>query len=675
MTFRRAFSWAVLLAIAAELCGRSVARRSIVHAITGFTPGIAVLVLVTLLAGAGLLAFDRSRRGALPVLATVFCLGMAAQLTMGARLQSDGFYYYAYLRSLAFDRDVNFTNDYRMLGLGDKKNLFEPTPTGYAQSAWTIGPAIVWSPFFAAGHIVASALRASGADVTVDGTSYPYRQAVCVAGLVYGLLGCWFNYRLTRRSFPSTAAIVAVIGVVGGSFMLWYLVREPTMTHAPSMAAVAGFAWLWAASRDHRSPWIWAALGLVAGLMSLIRWQNALFMLLPGCDAAAALWIAWRHSERERLLATLRGSAIFLACAVLAFVPQMLAWKAIYGSYIARSPVGPAVRWTHPQMVDILWSARNGLFSTSPMLYLSAVGLVVFAFVRPAIGVPALLAVAVMTYFNACIQDWWGSAAFGGRRFDGIIPLLALGGAAFFDMSVAMLRRHAAFVAGGVVALFAVWNAGLVAAAHAGAVRIGETTPADRAWAAQAHELHRWFGNPFSYPVNLLFALRNAVPPGDYDMLATNSFLGDPAQPYGRVDIGADDEWLLREGWYAPEREGPVTFRWADAVAAVRVPLDHADTIRVQVRLHAFGFPGAQPQTVTIDVNGHACAPLPVPPQWAVVDCIVAKSAWRSGVNDLVLRFAWARRPTDVGMGGDPRSIAAAIDYVRIASVPAGSAP
>ena len=675
MTFRRALSWAVLAATAAELCARSVVRRSIVHAVTGFTPGIAALVLLTLIAAAGLLAFARARRGALPVLTALFCLGMAAQLTMGARLQSDGFYYYAYLRSIAFDRDVNFTNDYRMLGLGDKTNLFVPTPTGYAQSAWTIGPAFVWAPFFAGGHLVARMLHASGADVSVDGTSYPYRQAICVAGLVYGLLGCWFAYRLTRRSFPSTAAATAVAGVVGGSFMLWYLVREPTMTHAPSMAAVAGFAWLWAASRDRRSLWIWATLGLVAGLMSLIRWQNALFMLLPGCDAAAALWIAWRRADRERLLTTLGGSAIFLACAVIAFVPQMLAWKAIYGTYVARSPVGPAVRWTDPHMVDILWSARNGLFSSSPILYLAAIGLVVFAFVRPAIGVPALLAVAVMTYFNACIQDWWGSAAFGGRRFDGVIPLLALGGAAFFDASAAMLRRHAAFFAGAIVALFAVWNAGLVAAAHAGAIRIGETIPADRAWAAQAHELHHWFGNPFSYPVNLLFAIRNGVAPGDYDLLATNRFLGDPLQPYGRVDVGADDEWLLQGGWYGAEREGPITFRWADAAAGVRVPLDHADRIRVQVRLHAFGFPGAQPQTVTIVVNGRACAPLSVPPQWDVVDCIVDRAGWRSGVNELVLRFAWARRPADVGLGGDQRSIAAAVDYVRFAIVPTGSTP
>ena len=51
-------------------------------------------------------------------------MGIALQLTLGARLQSDGFYYYAYLRSMAFDRDVNFANDYRMLGSARRVTCF-----------------------------------------------------------------------------------------------------------------------------------------------------------------------------------------------------------------------------------------------------------------------------------------------------------------------------------------------------------------------------------------------------------------------------------------------------------------------------------------------------------------------------------------------------------------------
>jgi Dolichyl-phosphate-mannose-protein mannosyltransferase len=662
----RIVAWTIVALTAIELSARDVARRSLVQVAIDRTPGLTILVLLASVAALAATA-ARPRRGhAAILLAALFCVGVAAQLSVGARLQSDGFYYFAYLRSLAFDRDVDFNNDYRLLGLGDKTYLFDATPTGYAHSAWTIGPAIVWSPFFAAGHLVAVGLQRSGAAVATDGTSYPYRQAVCVASLAYGLLGCWFAYRFTRQYATAGVAAAAVAIVTAGSFMLWYLVREPSMTHAPSMAAVAGFVWLWSRSREGRTLREWALLGAIAGLMSMIRWQNALFMLLPACDAVPALVREWRGRDRQAIRALVAGCAVFLACAVVAFLPQMLAWKSIYGAYIARSPIGPAIRWRDPHIVDILWSARNGLFSTSPVLYLAALGLIVFARVRPAIGVPALLAVALMTYFNACIQDWWGSAGFGGRRFDGTIPLFALGAAAFIQAAAALARRYAtAFVTAALAALV-VWNIALMAAAQAGVIRIGETVRFDRAWGAQVREVHAWFGNPFTYPASLVFALRNGVSPSEYDLLSTNRFLSDPLQPHARIDIGAEDEWLVEEGWHAPEREGTVTYRWTMAAARLRVPLDHPDRLHVEIRLHAFGYPGAPPQTLVVAANGHACTPLPIGFAWQTVECLLDARAWRSGLNHLSLTFAWARSPAEVGLGGDSRILAAAIDSVNV---------
>jgi hypothetical protein len=671
--------------LAVELAFREIARRSLLHLLIGGSASIASLVVATIVFAAVAIAASKGRRAAGPLLTACFALGIALQLQLGARLQSDGFYYFAYLRSLAFDRDVNFLNDYRMLGLGDKTYLFQPTRTGHAESAWTIGPAIVWSPFFAAGHAAATRLRASGADVAIDGTSYPYRQAVCVASLFYGLLGCWFAYRLGRLFFPGRLVTPAVILTVTGSFMLWYLVKEPSMTHAASMASTAGFMWMWAATAGERKPRDWAILGLLIGLSAMIRWQNLLFALLPGIDALRAFVHASRSSDRALLRRTAIGSAIFLACAFVAFLPQMLAWHAIYGTWFARSPVGPQIRWTDPHLVDILWSARNGLFSTSPLLYLGAIGLAIFAIARPAIGLPALAAVAVMAYFNACIQDWWGSAGFGGRRFDGLIPLFALGLAAFVDRAGAVVRRHAAGSVVAALTVLAVWNLGLIGASQQGAVRLGEAVAFDRAWAAQGQVVHGWFGNPFTYPASLVYALRNGVSPGDYDLLSTNRFLADPLQPYGRVDAGADgDDWLLGEGWHAPERDGAVTFRWAAAPATLRLPLDHPAALRVQIRLHAFAYPNAPAQTLTIDANGHTCAPAdPAAPGspagvvaggWQTLECTLDAGSWRTGVNAVTLRFAYAQRPVDVGAGGDGRPLAAAIDWIRISVAQNGTA-
>ena len=631
------------------------------------------------------IAATRGRRAAGPVLTACFAIGIALQLQLGARLQSDGFYYFAYLRSLAFDRDVNFMNDYRMLGLGDKTYLFQPTRRGHAESAWTIGPAIVWSPFFAVGHVTAQRLRASGVDVATDGTSYPYRQAVCVASLFYGLLGCWFAYRFARIFFPGRLVTPAVVLTVTGSFMLWYLVKEPSMTHAASMASAAAFMWMWAATLDTRRPRDWAILGLLIGLSALIRWQNLLFALLPGLDALRLFVRAWRSDDWPLLKRTALVSAIFLASAVVAFLPQMLAWQAIYGTLIARSPVGPQIRWTDPHLVDILWSARNGLFSTSPILYLGAIGLVIVAIVRPAAGLPALAALAVMVYFNACIQDWWGSAGFGGRRFDGLIPLFVLGLAALIDRGSALVRRHAAATIVAAMTILAVWNLGLVGASQQGALRLGEAVSFDRAWAEQGRVVHGWFGNPFTYPASLAYGLRNGVSPGDYDLLSTNRFLADPLQPYGRIDAGADgDEWLLGEGWHGPEHDGAITFRWVAAPATLRLPLDHAAPLRVQVRLHAFAYPNAPAQTLTIGANGRTCTPTDpaaasAPPGlvssgWQTLECTLDTAAWRAGVNAMTLRFAYAQRPADVGAGGDPRPLAAAIDWIRISVAQDGTA-
>ncbi|HWT46521.1 MAG TPA: hypothetical protein VN085_11165, partial [Vicinamibacterales bacterium] len=163
--------------------------------------------------------------------------------------------------------------------------------------------------------------------------------------------------------------------------------------------------------------------------------------------------------------------------------------------------------------------------------------------------------------------------------------------------------------------------------------------------------------------------LRNRVSPAVYDLLRTNRFLSDPLRPYGRIDIGADDEWMATDGWYGPEREGSITYRWAAQEAELRVPLDHSAPLRIDVRLHAFSFPGAPAQVLTISTANARCAPVVVGGEWQTAQCVLDASAWRGGVNRVVLHFSRIDRPSDVGMGGDQRSLAAAVDYVRFTEV------
>ena len=86
----------------------------------------------------------------------------------------------------------------------------------------------------------------------------------------------------------------------------------------------------------------------------------------------------------------------------------------------------------------------------------------------------------------------------------------------------------------------------------------------------------------------------------------------------------------------------------------------------MQVRAHAFDYPNAPPQAMTLIVNGHAHGPVPIEADWHTVEFLVDRSVWRSGVNHARIEFGRANRPADLGLGGDSRLLTAAFDFFRV---------
>ena len=525
---RPAWQWLAPTIIVALTAGIELAGRSVGELVAESRPAsarispttmilcAAALAIVSLV-GVGLGRRVTTTHVVAVVLVCAFPAGVAAQLHLGARLQSDGFYYFAYLRSIAFDRDVNFTNDYRMLGLGDKAHLFTPTPTGYAQSAWTIGPAIVWAPFFVAGHPVAKgSAREPGRQHQRHLLSLPTGGLHRRPGLRPARL--LVHLAAVSLYFPRGLAAIATAFVVIGSFMLWYIVKEPSMTHAPSMAGAAAFTWMWAATRENRTLRQWALLGALAGFIALIRWQNVALRPAAGHRVAMTL-LPPASARRRRELRPIRRHGVRSPAAVVGFLPQMLAWKAIYGQWLAVSPIGPQIRWWNPHLVDILWSSRNGLFAASPVLYLGAIGLFLCWRRDRLFAGAALAPSARWCDFNASIQDWWGSAAFGGRRFDGTLPLLVVGTAVAAESTAALVARAPAGGRGG----GGDGTGDLEPDVHGrGDRRFHPDRRADRfhdAGLASGRDDRAPVGHPFSWPANLWFAWRTGLAPSDYDLV------------------------------------------------------------------------------------------------------------------------------------------------------------
>src|ERR1700759_543656 len=120
---------------------------------------------------------------------------------------SDEIEYYSFLRSLWFDQDLSFDNEYRYFadhgiarGVGFRETFLElTTPTGRRYNFGTIGSAILWLPMYAAADVGVRAARAAGVDVAADGYSRPYIAAVAYGSAIYGLLALLLSASVAER--------------------------------------------------------------------------------------------------------------------------------------------------------------------------------------------------------------------------------------------------------------------------------------------------------------------------------------------------------------------------------------------------------------------------------------------------------------------------------------------
>jgi hypothetical protein len=590
------------------------------------------------------------------VVAALAAAGALTLVTRPARIGNADLADYACARSLWFDHDLQVQNDDRLLGV-DAAAL---TAAGHDPHACAIGKAVLWSPAIGAAHLAAHLARLAGVTVAADGTSAPYRQAVRLAGLLYGLAGLWCCYVIARTRFGARVSIVSVVAVAAGSFVLWSLLAEPASAVSLSLALSAAVCAVWVVRVDDlHTPQSWLVLGLFAGLLVLLRWQHLFVLALP----AVALMRHWyRAHEPAGRRAVLVCAALFVTGAAVGLLPQVVAAEAGGPGPSALGRAVLAAVTSGPRVVDRLWSTRNGLLAASPVLYASAMGLVLlWRYERR-------LATAGVFLFVATL--WTDAPGTGGRdgaqAFAAVVPFFVCGAAAFALALTRALARRPAMAAGALAATLVLWNFTLMGAARTGVFGIGEPVSFGTLAAAQAGLLHDWIGHPPAYPANVAYALENGVGPGAFDVLYGNRFLRDPSRPRGPIDIGgpADGPYVV-SGWHLPEHDGRRTFRWARATAQLIVPLDHAANLTLHLTLQPFDAPGAPPQRLTVVVNGTTLPALDLAPGWQSVDVLAPAVAWRAGVNRVSLEFAHETRPADLG-AADTRPLAAAVDTVDL---------
>ncbi len=369
----------------------------------------------------------------------------------------DATHHFVQLRSMVFDRDVHFRNEYvriynlRGNDVGSEYVFTDLTPTGYVRNYMAIGPALHWAPLYLLAAAVQWLLSTIGLASPPDGYGRVLQMTPGVSGVIAATLSAWLSFRLARRYTGDVSAAVATLAIWLGSHAIYYSLVSPSYSHSASMFTSALFFSVWLSTREDRTWPRFALWGALAGLCALMRWQDAIFALIPALDA-----LTWRAPAARRFQALVAAGGAWL----IVFSPQMAVWNALYGQPFAM-PQGPSfMQWGTPYLLSVLFSVSHGLFTWAPMLVPAVWGLTTWARRQRAAGLAVIVVVLVSWYVNAAVSDWWAGEAFGARRFLSLFPLFVLGMAMWLESAAhdaARLRRlaltAALFVANGLLLL------------------------------------------------------------------------------------------------------------------------------------------------------------------------------------------------------------------------------
>lgn len=381
----------------------------------------------------------------------------------GRVVMGDAVHYYVYVRSAVFDGDLYFRNDYvRLYGLTGQEPgtewVYEPTATGHTRNMMSIGPPIVWAPLFLTVTAAAKAVAAVGVAAPPDGFGRIFQASAGFSGIAAATSGAWITFMLCARFFTRRVAIWSTLTVWLSTSALYYTLVSPTYSHAASILAVSALMYAWATTIGDPRLGRYARLGALAGFTALVRWQDAIFLIVPGIDACRAAWSGAGPLGRRtgRMIAQI---AVTIAAAAAAFLPQNLVWLVLYGRAFAMPQGGEFMQWTDPHLVDVLFSQWHGLITWTPVVAVAAAGIPLLWRHSVPLALAAAVLLIVSWYVNAAVLEWWAGEAFGSRRFVSCFPIFALGVAA---VGARMEKRRAAaavtaalvFVAFNVLLLF-----------------------------------------------------------------------------------------------------------------------------------------------------------------------------------------------------------------------------
>jgi hypothetical protein len=564
----------------------------------------------------------------------LWCLG-----DVYARVGGDGYEYFATTRSLLFDQDLQYANEFAAFGATGV-----PGPEGEPTSRFPLGLSLLWMPAVALTHLGVLLARGMGASLPADGLGVVYQSSATATSFGLVVAGLLLTEGLLRSRFGAAIAFLSVVGIWLATPLHFYSTANPSMSHGPASFLAALLLVTWVAAREGEQPRAWLKPGLLAGAMHLVRIQDAAVLVMPAADRL--------FRGRKDLLRSLVLLGVGVASAAAL---QLATWAAMYGpsfiGQVRQGHFGP----NRLHILEVLFSARHGLFSWHPIHLFAVLGWLVGWRRERNLSLFCLLGLVCSAGVNSLMSDWWGGDAFGQRRLVSLTPFFAVGVA----QGIVFLRQRPLLpVAAGLLGLvlwnqqFAyIFNSQMITGRH-------QAISLDRLAEAQVEvAARRWVRWADRMPRRLWVL--------GYDLLEGIWLDEGPRSMRGSIRVGGESPFpVVGHGWASPQTEdGAHWFRRSSVprswlILPIRTPGDFDLTLRIRSELQQ------PPVRLSVELNGAVVGEASLGPQWQEPRFRIPADRVQPGLNALTLHYS--PTPAEVIPGFRGRNAAVALEWVQL---------
>ncbi len=296
------------------------------------------------------------------------------------------------------------------------------TPDGDRVMKYSLGQSLLYAPFFGLAHAYATASKTYPA----DGFSLPYQLGVSLSALCFSFLGLYLLCRVLRRYYTDGVVAVTLLLITFATNYLNYSAIDGALTHNYLFTLYALLILL--SDRLYRRPrprWTkFAGIGLLVGLMALVRPTEVLAVLIPvfwgvGID---------REALQQRLVFFGQNGAKIGLAAVLCLAVgllQLVYWHYASGDWMVYSYQDQGFDWLRPHIREGMFSYKAGWLTYTPVMWFALLGFLPLYLRRQGTFLAPVLHTALFIYVAFAWSIWWYGGSLGQRTMVQAYPVLA----------------------------------------------------------------------------------------------------------------------------------------------------------------------------------------------------------------------------------------------------------